>query len=285
MPYRVCKAPDAGRFPALPMRAVGATRFLAVALLATISSVVGAQGAAADVVIPWPAGKYETLEIWTRHAAIIVWSSEASEVRILPEPPEPAVDDRGVRRLSAAPRLDVSEEAGIVRVRVRGDDAGSRIRVLVPATTGLRLRASYATIEVTGIRSKLELSTHSGDIRATGAGGLVVADTWGGSIAVGFDSIPTSGTMGFSTHGGSVVLGFPRRPDAEVLISTSRGSLVSDFDAEQLPAGEATPPARRRGRTIHARIGSGGLSLWFKTYSGDVELRRLNALTPTQGIP
>lgn len=252
-----------------------ASALIMMGTLGGLPARVVAQEAQAVTSISWPPSPSTTsLEIRSRHAAISVQVAPGNEVRISTEGGQPASPDAGRGGQPPAPRLELDERAGVLAIRIRDDEDGSRVRITVPGSVPLRIVSRYAPISVAGARTDLELSTHSADVAVLDFAGSILVDTWSGNVDVEFSAVRSTGACGFTTHSGTIRLAFPSPPDADVRFTTSRGSLRSVFTlTEQRSDHRSDANPGRRLRTRNWRSGRGGLVLWFRTYNGDVELR------------
>ena len=79
----------------------------------------------------------------------------------------------------------------------------------------------------------------------------------------------------------------PRLPpnlSADLRISASHGDILTDFDYELLPnapvveqSGDRSKYRVRIDREVRAKVGSGGAEMHFKTFHGDIYIRKAGA--------
>ena len=128
---------------------------------------------------------------------------------------------------------------------------------------------------------ELELGNTNGAIEALDIKGSVVAHTTNGDVRVTFDRITPDKAMSFVTFHGDVDITFPAGFRADLRIAASRGDIFTDFEFESTPSDPAVKATREGGRLrvvmtdeVRATIGGGGPDMHFKTWSGDVLIRK-----------
>jgi DUF4097 and DUF4098 domain-containing protein YvlB len=110
--------------------------------------------------------------------------------------------------------------------------------------------------------------------------GSVVAHTTNGEVKVVLRRVDRDKPMAFSTLNGDVDVTFPADLRANVRVSSQRGDIYSDF--EIAAHGHALPKETRKAGKRHIEleqemqgtIAGGGPEILFKTFNGDVYIRR-----------
>lgn len=203
---------------------------------------------------------------------------------VAPEPPQgrgPASKE-GLRRIPAAsPGMEIEEENNVVTVRSGSPTIPLNLRIQVPAQTSLKLSTVNAGhIKVTGVRGDHELSNTNGAIEARQVAGSVVAHTVNGRVLVTFTSITPDKAMAFSTLNGDVDVTFPANTRANLRMESQNGDVYTDFDVtmrERAESKEGRSGGRYRvtvERAVTGSINGGGPEIRFKTFNGDIHLRR-----------
>jgi hypothetical protein len=88
--------------------------------------------------------------------------------------------------------------------------------------------------------------------------------------------------MSFSTFNGDVDVTFPARLAAMLHINSGRGDVLTDFDVEVQPVqpsvvergGDGERYRVRVERETRVAVGGGGPDMHFKTFNGDVTIRK-----------
>lgn len=132
----------------------------------------------------------------------------------------------------------------------------------------LRAKSVSGDVIVRDVKGPVDISSVSGSVRARGVAGAVSAKSMSGDVEVALTQLEGEGVMQFSSMSGSVRLKLPSALDASIEMSTSTGSLKTDFPLHV--------ESRRYGpgRQAHGQIGKGLRHLRLKSYSGDVSLMR-----------
>ncbi|HVS64729.1 MAG TPA: DUF4097 family beta strand repeat-containing protein [Thermoanaerobaculia bacterium] len=157
------------------------------------------------------------------------------------------------------------------------------VRIEVPRRTSMTLHSiSGETMVVRDVEGDLELSCVNGDIEATGIAGSVVASSTNGDIEVELTGLGERKPLSFITFNGDIDVTFPAGFSSDLKISSMQGEIYSDFELEILPT--STQVERDAGRVkyrvereIHATVGGGGEETRFKTWNGDIYVRRAGA--------
>jgi DUF4097 and DUF4098 domain-containing protein YvlB len=180
-------------------------------------------------------------------------------------------------------RLDVTQEAGLVRVRVDGSfrqghsgfEAAYDFKLRVPREIKLDLRTVNQVITVQGTSGDFNLSNVNGGVEMTGVQGSGRVQTVNGPVKVSFTQNPVGATA-FKSVNGTLDVSFRPGLNADVKMKTLNGGLFTDFPVSALPT-MGTPAERRDGKFVFrsnrltgVRIGGGGPELSFETVNGDV---------------
>jgi len=135
----------------------------------------------------------------------------------------------------------------------------------------LNLKSASGNITVQQVAGRVVASSASGDVRVTSVDGSVSARTASGNVEAHMNSISGADSMEFSSASGDVQVWAPESLDADVTMSTSSGSLESDFTLQ------TDNPNWGSSRSAHGRLGSGSRSLRISTASGNVSLKRASS--------
>ena len=268
---------------------------LALALVASSGAQLGAQTAASSdrIVVPLSSpDKPATLRVQLVNGGVTVEAYPGKEIIIIsrPEPGEEKdseishkAQSSGLRRLpNASLGLTVEEEQNQVRIESSSWNRANNLRVQVPVNTSLKLSCvNDGDISVRGVVGEHELQNVNGSIEITDAQGSVVASTTNGEIKVVLTRIDASKAMAFSSFNGDVDVSLPAALKANVRLRSDQGEIYSDFDV----ALDRNPPQVREERSgsryrievqqeLRGTIGGGGPEFFFKTFNGDIYLRK-----------
>lgn len=189
----------------------------------------------------------------------------------------------GMKRIDAGGGSVVAEEENNT-VRVRGPMNGSLV-IKVPYSTSLKLECTNGgDMKVDHVSGDLELSNLNGSVIATEVSGSVIAHSLNGKVVVTLDKITADKPMSFSTMNGDVDITLPGDARAGVKLKSDNGDAFSDFDIKLNPSANApvVEDGRSKGgkykvkmdRTTSGTINGGGPEMSFKTYNGNIYLRK-----------
>jgi len=201
---------------------------------------------------------------------IKVLREERTTVSFTVEEFDPRESDRG------SAKIERDEEAGSIRLRLRGDLKDSDIVVYAPLTAALRLKALDGDIEVTGGLGEVDASATDGDILLRDIGGTIVASSNDGDIMATLANGRSDAPISLISQDGDIELMITQDMNADVTISTIDGDFESDVPMKLLRNSESGSPVfKRRGDGVFLKgtIGTGGHQLSLKTIDGDIELR------------
>ena len=270
------------------MRALAAALILSLSIAAPAAPRTAGDGEQKISVPLTDPGRPATLKVSTINGSITVEGYAGREVSIETsgrgEEPEgrPRHGAEGMRRIpNRGAGLSVDEDANVVRVETTNPSQGGDIHIQVPFHTSLHLSAvNGGKIQVSGVEGEIELSHVNGSIEARDVAGSVVAHTTNGNVKVVLRRVVADKPMAFSTLNGDVDVTFPADLRASVHIRSDRGEIYSDF--EIAASGRATTRETRKEGKRHidveqemqGAIGGGGPDILFKTFNGDIFIRR-----------
>ncbi len=143
----------------------------------------------------------------------------------------------------------------------RDNDVKVAFTVSIPAGVDFVGRVVGGDVEAQGLQSDALVVTVGGDINVSTAG-IAEATSTHGSLNVAIGRADPGRDLAFRSMGGNVTVRVPSNTNAEVLASTSFGTIASDFPL----AGTAN---RKSGT-----LGSGGPNLTLSSMNGNVTLRQ-----------
>ncbi|HEX5049597.1 MAG TPA: DUF4097 family beta strand repeat-containing protein, partial [Gammaproteobacteria bacterium] len=153
----------------------------------------------------------------------------------------------------------------------------------VPRETSVHVKAigGNGDLTVAGVNGEHELQNINGDITATDISGTVVATSNNGDIDVSMTSIAAGKALSFSSFNGDITVTLPANTKAELVVNSNQGEVWTDFDVTMQPQPPVVQNQNGGGRyrvrmqrEMHGTIGGGGPELRFKTFNGDITLRK-----------
>lgn len=181
--------------------------------------------------------------------------------------------------------LVVTEKNNVVEVAVQSPWASIDLDIKVPFNTSLKLNAvNGGQIMVSGVNGRHEIQHVNGKIVMDSVSGSVLANTTNGDVTVRFKEMDTKEEMSFSSFNGDVDVTFPASLKADIRFSTERGEVYSDFELSGRSVTDQKVQDRRStggryevrfDKAIHGTVNGGGQKLTFKTFNGDILLRKV----------
>jgi DUF4097 and DUF4098 domain-containing protein YvlB len=168
-------------------------------------------------------------------------------------------------------------------------NASLRFEVSIPRSLNIsvdKVKIASGNVNVEGVNGRIAIQTASGDVKVENVNGDVNASTASGEVSVkniagAVNASSASGNveaeiarlegsrdMKFSSASGDVRVKLPANIDADIKMSTSTGSINTDFPIE-IHKHEFGPGSDAKGR-----LGSGAGSIQLSTATGDVSLTR-----------
>jgi hypothetical protein len=190
---------------------------------------------------------------------------------------------QGLRKIpNTSMELSASERDNTVSIRSGPMPRRLNLEVSVPRRTSVHAATmNDGVVTVTGVVGEHELGNMNGDIVATDIAGSAVVNTQNGEVRVSFSEVTPGKAMSFSSFNGDVDVAFPTNLAAELRVNSGRGDLLTDFDVQIQPQ---APVVERGGdsgryevqmkREMRALVGGGGPAMQFRTFNGDVMIRK-----------
>lgn len=181
--------------------------------------------------------------------------------------------------------LEVEEESNRVNVGAASTQRAIDLTITVPVHTSLSLHTvNDGDISVTNVDGELDVNDVNGSVTLTGVSGTVVAHALNGKVLVTFSRVTPSKPMAFSSLNGDIDVTFPADLKANLVISSDRGDVFSDFDvamAARAPQQVAEDSRSQDGRyhvkidkTVRGTINGGGQEIQFRNFNGNIYIRK-----------
>lgn len=265
----------------------GCAAVAAMAVLALAGSPASGQEPAGIVVPLTDPTRPATLEVALVRGSLKVTASDSREIVIVDresmdtQRSEPGRE--GLRRINTFLGLTAEEQNNTVTVSVGPHSRDVALELLVPRTTSVRARIVQGDeLRIEGVSGEHELSSVNGDVVAVDVSGSMVVATTNGDMEISFAEVATDKPMSFTSFNGDLEVWFPADLAAELSIQTHRGDVLTDFDLRMQPLPRVVDSGRdedgryrvRQERAVRAIVGGGGPEVHFKTFNGDIVIRR-----------
>jgi|RhiMethySRZTD1v2_1073278.scaffolds.fasta_scaffold176947_2 hypothetical protein len=192
----------------------------------------------------------------------------------------------GMRRLTQRAGFTVDEQTNTMRIVSQDPARGMNFTIEVPRRTNLKLSVvNGLTITVDGVEGDIEANNLNGPTTTlTNVSGSVVAHATNGKVVATIARVAPQKAMAFTSLNGSVDVTLPASVKANVKLRSDQGDVFTDFDvlltaAKEAPVVKDTRQSDGRyrievDRTLYGTINGGGPEFEFRSYNGNVYLRR-----------
>ncbi len=263
----------------------GSTALAAVA-------VIGSTAAEERLVIPvGDPSRPVTLEVALFSGDIRVQAYDGKDVVIVTDGPvrnltaeEETPRPDGLRRIqSSSPGVTAEQGGNTVSLRMDFSRGDVDIEVSVPKQTSVHANlVNGGDIEIVGVTGEHELQNVNGDVIANDIAGSAVINSTNGDVRATFTSVDTNKAMSFTSFNGDVDVSLPAKLAADLVVTSHQGDVYTDFDVvpQENPAvverdKDAGGRYRvRMQRQMRYAIGGGGPAIEFRTFNGDIMIRK-----------
>jgi len=228
-------------------------------------------------------GQDGILKVNVHNGAINVSTHNRNEVEIILKNIDAENNKKsrsGLRRIEKQDLdVNISEEDNEVSIS-RSQNSQLDMDIRVPKNFSVFLSTHHnGDVYVSGTSGEIEVSSHHGEIKMDGVSGSVIANTHHGDIVVSMVDTYNNTPMAFTTYHGDVDITFPADLNGKLKMKSSKGDIYTDFDFKATkPKVTTTTKGSKREIKLegwtYGQIGSGGDELTFKTYHGDVIIRK-----------
>lgn len=190
--------------------------------------------------------------------------------------------DEGLRRARVrVPDFDIRQGNNSITFDSSSYQQVMNVEVKVPFGTKLDLDSYWdGSITVRDVKSQMDIHSQNNDITLLNVSGSARVWSYNGVLSAQFRSVTKNAEIYFESYNGSIDLSLPSDYQARALVRSGTGEVLTDFDAEFLPA----EPARivgESGKTqikgegyLKADLNGGGPRLLLETEKGDIRIRR-----------
>jgi len=269
--------------------------FVSILLLGLVGPISAwAQGAADRITVPFSdAVRARLVKVSLLSGGITVRGGEGKDVVVEAKSKDGKSEDsgkapkraQGMKRIKpAGSGLIAEEENNVVTISTGLSEHSVDLLVQVPVNTSLKLNAvEDGDILVEGVDGEIEVNSVDGDVKLNKVSGTVVAHTVDGDLTISLLKATPGKAMSFSSLDGDIDVTFPADFKASLKVHTNNGEIYSDFEVQ--PAAARTPVVKDdRGKGgkfsvqvekgVIGNINGGGPEVVFKTFDGDVYIRK-----------
>jgi Toastrack DUF4097 len=259
--------------------------FLGAVALGALALGTAAQGEERLVVPVADPSRPVTLEIRLLQGDISVSAYDGKDVVVVTDAPvrDTKEDEKpredGLRRIqSSSVGLTADQKDNTVSLRMDFSPRNVDVEVQVPRQTSVHANLTNGgDVVVTGVTGTHELSNVNGDVIARDIAGSAVMNSTNGDVTATFRQVDATKPMSFTSFNGDVDVTLPAKLAADLIVTSTQGDVYTDFDvvAQDSPATvERGPGVVRMRREMRYSIGGGGPPIQFRTFNGDIMIRK-----------
>ena len=195
-----------------------------------------------------------TLKISVTNGDIHVRGDDTQEITVSSSAQPEASNQRedGLRVLTSSASYSLTEKGNVVTLtHGSGVWPGSEgnFQVTVPRnTTVIISNALGGDLQIEEITGDIEVKSLNGEVELRGVAGGALVETMNGEINVEVRSLVDAKPLSFTSMNGEVQVRVPAEAKANVHLRTHNGSILTDFDEQQLVT--KTSSVKKEGRTL-----------------------------------
>ncbi len=192
-------------------------------------------------------------------------------------------DKPGLKRVqNSSMKISAEEKNNTVRIINEQWNRATNLEIKVPSDFSLKLgTVNQGDISVKGVSGELEISNVNGEITAEDVKGSASADTVNGDIKMNFLSVTNGASMAFSSMNGDLEITFPNATKADLKLKSEMGDIFTDFEMEVAKQKAVVDKNTSGGsykvkieQWVNGSINGGGPEMLFKTFNGDIIIRK-----------
>ena len=235
----------------------------------------------------------KTLAVDSIRGSIEVLGFDGDSVEMIARKTIHADSDASLHAATEEVKLDITEGADIVSIFVdepgrqpsdfriwqdRGYAVDFDFELRVPRNTSLRLRTVVGDIDIKDVDGDFNVESTVGNLDLNRISGSGRIRTVSGMVTAVFARNPLKDSY-FGSTNGDVDVTFPRNLSADIRFKTFNGGVYTDFPIGAVPVRTGsseviTGRILTRNSFSRARIGTGGPTLQFDGFNGNVRIRQ-----------
>jgi hypothetical protein len=193
---------------------------------------------------------------------------------------------KGMKRIpNLSTGLFAEEENNVISIGSKSFVRDIDLKIQVPIRTSLILKAiNGEDVRVEQVDGEIEVDNTNGDVFLVQVSGSVVAHSMNGDLKVSMSSVAPGKPMSFTSLNGDVDVTLPADTKATAVLKSDNGDIFSDFDIKMdasvnKPVVEASSGKKAKyvvkvDQTMRGTINGGGPEMQFKTFHGDIFIRK-----------
>jgi hypothetical protein len=181
-----------------------------------------------------------TLRLAVSNGDITIRGVDSDEITVRSEMKKETTAPRpdGLRVLSTSSSYSLTEKDNVINLSF-GAGHSSRgngdFDISVPRTTNVVIASSFGgDIQVSDVGGDIEVKTLNGEVKLAGVTGGALVETMNGEVDVSVKAMAENKPLVFTSMNGELTLTLPVDAKANVQLRTQNGTILTDFDEQQL---------------------------------------------------
>jgi hypothetical protein len=200
----------------------------------------------------------------------------------------PQAEMKGLKKIpNLSSSLRIDEESNVISISEGLSFRRLDLVIQVPNHTNLKLKTiNSGDIKAEQVQGEIEVNNINGGVTLTRVSGSVVAHALNGQVKVNLIGVQPGNPMSFSSLNGNIDVSLPQDIKANLSIKSDNGDIFSDFDINFVtkaihPISEESKEKNvkyriKSDRTMRGTINGGGPEIQFKTFNGNIYIRKLS---------
>lgn len=234
-------------------------------------------------------GQPGKLECGLINGSIKITGYSGNEVHVIATQPmkklmvEPEQIQEGLKKITATSfSLSAEEEGNVVDIGSDSWKSVINLEIQVPMKFSLDIgTVNSGDITVENVEGTLEVSNVNGNITITNVSGSVVTNTVNGFVKVTMNRVDADTPMSFTSFNGDVDVTLPSSVKATAKMKSTSGDIYTDFEVDFEKKKTKVDERDEEGtykvsvdEYVYGNLNGGGPEFLFKTYHGDIYLRK-----------
>jgi hypothetical protein len=194
---------------------------------------------------------------------------------------------KGLKRIpNLLSHLRIEEEGNVISIKEGPAFQRLDLIIQVPIHTNLVLKTLKSKdLIVEQVQGEIEVNNLQGGVILSKVSGSVVAHSLNSHVKVNLIGVQAGKPMSFSSLNGNIDVSLPEDIKANLSMQSFSGEIFSDFDISLStnairPLSEESNKKKAKyiksDRTMRGTINGGGPEMQFKTFSGNIYIRKLS---------
>lgn len=234
-------------------------------------------------------GQPGKLECGLVNGSIKVTGYSGNEVHVIATQPmkklmvEPEQIQEGLKKITATSfSLSAEEEGNVVDIGSDSWKSAINLEIRVPMKFDLDIgTVNNGDVTVENVEGTLEVSNVNGNITLTNVSGSVVTNTVNGDVKVTMNRLSDNTPMSFTSFNGDIDVTLPASAKATAKLKSTSGDIYTDFEVSFEQKKTKVDESDEEGvykvsvdEYVYGNLNGGGPEFFFKTYHGDIFLRK-----------